>query len=240
MSRSEPLIEPYEDGPEVAADEEAKRDALAVVHRAHEIVVSTQETLTVANNWLVEVKTIRRRIDAEFDPGIKDSHALHQRLIAQKKKWTGVLDEAETLLRPKIAAYLQEQDRLRLAAERAAQLAKEAIEAEARKATDKAHALIDEGHVLRAEKVVAKAAAKIEALEASMPTIPDKVTAEGTSLVERWDWDREVADLSLVPVKYLKLDDAKVTAYVRTFKHQAVIPGIRIFKTVTTATRITK
>jgi hypothetical protein len=214
---------------------EAKRDALAVLSSIKALAVIDQPSLSLANGLLVRIKALRRNFDEEFNPGIAEAFQHHRTLVAQKKKWTDPLDDAERLLKPKIATYLRDEDERRLAAERAAQRAKEVAEAKAVVAADKATDLIHEGRLDEAEKVVEQAAVDIEAVNASVPLIPDKPVAEGASLRTLWEWD--VEDESKVPRLFLKLDEVKINGYVRNMKDQGHIDGIHIYKTTTVASR---
>ena len=124
---------------EVYEDEQQPTAALAIRDEAKALAVIDQPTLTAANNALLEVKALRRRFDDEFNAGIAQAYEHHRYLVSQKRRWTDPLDEAERMLKPKIAGYLAEQDRIRFAAERAAQLAKEAAAKEAEDAADYPH-----------------------------------------------------------------------------------------------------
>jgi hypothetical protein len=214
---------------------EQKTEALTVLEKADAIAVVDQPSLTVANDYLLQVKEIRRRVDDKANPTIAEAYQHHRHLVALKKELTDPLDRIEAILKPKIAQFLKAEDERRLAAERAAQRAKEVAEAKAVVAADKATDLIHEGRLDEAEKVVEQAAVDIEAVNASVPLIPDKPVAEGASLRTLWEWD--VEDESKVPRLFLKLDEVKINGYVRNMKDQGHIDGIHIYKTTTVASR---
>jgi hypothetical protein len=212
-------------------DEQAavKLAALSLVVRARELEVVDQTSLTEATERLLHIKDIRRRLDAEFDPGIQRAHALHKALVAQKKKWTGTLDEAEAELRPKVAHYLEVEDRRRLEAEREAQLAKERAAREAENSVDKAHQMLQDGLLDEAAAVRSgvadKAASAISAAEAA---IPPKPVAPGTYLRDEWNF--EIENEELIPRAFLIPNEKRIRNFIAAMKEQAVIPGVRIFR----------
>ena len=89
----------------------AKRLALVIVSRARLVAVFDQASLDEANGTLRSIKEARRKFDDEFDPGIARWNAGHKAAVADKKKWTDPLDDAEkNYYKPKIAAYLRAED----------------------------------------------------------------------------------------------------------------------------------
>lgn len=213
----------------------AAKDALAVIERGCLVPVTDQASLTAANVLLRDIKALRRRFDEEFDKGIKQAFEHHRHLVAQKKKWTDPLDAAERALKPKISAFLAEEDRKRLEAERAAFQADRKVRMEADKSADAVHDLISEGRVDEADKVMTEALAKIEKIKAAAPAVPPPPVAEGIVLREVWNF--EVENFDLVPRKFLKVDEVKLRGYVVAMKHQAEIPGVRVWSSKVASVR---
>ena len=213
--------------------------ALAVIkEEMGALAVIDQPSLTRANDLLINIKGLRRRFDEEFDHGIKEAFTHHRTLVAQKKKWTDPLDEAERAIKPKITAYLVEQDRIRLEAERAAERSRLQAKKEAEDASDIAAALIKDGKAAEAEQIVDLALEKVQEIEAETPFVPDKPIANGTMLRETWDF--EVEDELLVPREFLTPDAKKIRGYVTAMKRDGKIPGIRIFSVKSVASRIAR
>lgn len=200
------------------------------------LVVIDQPSLTRANDLLLNIKALRRKFDDEFDPGIKEAFAHHRTLVAQKKKWTDPLDEAERAIKPKIADYLDEQDRIRLEAERAAERSRLQAQKEAEDASDIAAALIKEGKAGEAEQIVDLAQEKVQEIEADTPFVPDKPVANGTMLRETWHF--EIENEALVPREFMMPDPKKIQGYVTAMKRDGKIPGVRIFSKKSVTTRI--
>jgi hypothetical protein len=229
MSRSEQGIEVFE-------DERQPTEALAILDKVLAIAVVDQASLTVANGYLLEAKAWLRHCDDEFDKGISEAFAHHRTLVAQKKKWTAPALEVESVAKPKIASYFEEQDRLRREAERAAEQARLAAEKEAEDAADIATDLIKEGKNGEAGQIVDMAMENIERLRAAAPAVPPKPIAAGVSLRETWEF--EVVNEALIPRKFLVPDLTMIRRYGQNMKHQAEIPGIRFYSKKSVASRI--
>jgi hypothetical protein len=204
-----------------------KEDALTAPQYAKTLTVTDQPTLDVANTFLKNIKAIASKVSDSFDPQIKRAHELHGSLIAEKKKFTAPLEDAEKIVKRTIAGYLDAEDRKR----REAEAERARIEAEARaeaekkmKAVEKAEA---KGDLAKAESLAQEAvnimAAKIDAA----PIVPESPNAAGLSLRE--DWKFAIVDASAIPREYLSPDEVKIGRIVRALKSEAKIPGVRIW-----------
>jgi hypothetical protein len=201
------------------------QDALAKIEKGSDIQVIDQPSLVVANAILHLIKDYEKGVEAEFSPGIQQALEHHRFLVAQKKKW---LDRAVTVrdqLKRKIAAFLEDEDRKRLAAQRASSQAELKARIEADRAADRVHELITKGELDEADKVASEGLAKVQQHLQAAPVVPEKVVAEGSNLRE--DWDFEVIDFTIVPDKYKILNDTLVRGIVKKLHDQAEIPGIR-------------
>lgn len=143
---------------------ELKTQALAIPLEARSIIVKNQDSLTVANDFLAEVKRMAQRIAETFDPQISQAHKLHRSLIDEKKKFTDPLDLAEKLVKPKIAAYLAEQQRIKREAEEARARAEEEARKFAERAVAKAEKLEEKGESGKATEIIEQAFARVEAI----------------------------------------------------------------------------
>jgi hypothetical protein len=214
---------------------ENEQKALTVIRAGSSIEVRDQTSLTAANGLLLDVKALRRRFDDEFDPAIARWHAGHKAAVAQKKKFTDPLDEAERIIKPRITAYLVEQDNIRLEAERASERARLQIEKEAQDASDVATELIKQGNTAEADELMDLAYEKIREINADTPFVPEKPSAPGVSMRETWDY--EVVDAALIPGTFLVPDLTMIRRYGQNMKHRANIPGVRFFSVKSIAAR---
>lgn len=212
-----------------------KSQALAIPVRAREIMVRSQEDLSLANAFLQDIKRLAAKITGTFDPQIAQAHSLHKSLLAQKRKFLDPLDEAERILKPKIADYLAEEDRKRLEAERARWRAEEEARRIAEKAVDRAQILDEKGEKTKADEIIEKAYSKANAILSAAPEVPEAPKVDGISLREVWKF--EVVNAAAIPREYLVPDMTKIGRIVRAIKDQTSIPGIRVWSEKTVATR---
>ena len=220
-------------------------EALAVLEKVRALEVVDQASLTAMNDLLVNATAWLKHCDEEFDKGIHDADAHHKDLVAQKRKWAAPAMEVRAIARPKVAAFLRAEDDKRREAERTAQRAKEVAAKEAQDTADVAHEFIAQGRFADADAVVEMQAKRIEEIRAATPAVPEKPVAPGSSLIKRWTWDREHADIEAMAKdeharKFLKVDEAKVTRYVQNMKWDAKIAGVRIYSEDDVSTRIGK
>lgn len=217
-------------------EDEAKREALAAPKYAAGLSVTDQDTLDYAHAFLKAVKTRAEQIAASFDPQIGRAHELHKSLLAEKKKFTAPLEDAERIVKRTIAGYLAEEERKRneIEAERARveAIARAKAEAEYRKAQDASAS----GNNAKADAIIDKAYAELENATAAAPVVPDAPTAHGLALVENWKF--QIIDKKLLPAEYLIPDEIKIGRVVRALKGEANIPGVRVYSEKTVSARI--
>ena len=104
----------------------AEEDVQTVAVRSKTVTLPEQaRALKVTNNseylaaadFLKNIKSLRAEVDAAFDPIITKQHAAHKEALGQKKKAEQPLIDAENTVKQICLAYLQAQERLRLAEE---------------------------------------------------------------------------------------------------------------------------
>lgn len=232
---NEPEFPEESDSPVIAGD--PKRDALAAPKYAVTIRVNDQPTLDAANGFLKNVKLLIGKIDETFDPQIEQAHRLHKSLLAEKKKFTAPLEDAERIVKRTIAGYLAEEDRKR----REAEAERARIEAEARAEAEKKLRAVEKaeakGDIAKAEAIAQEAvntmAAKIEAA----PVVPDAPIASGLSLRKVWKF--RIIDEKLLPREYLVPDEMKIGRVIRALKDEANIPGVSVYSEDDVSSRAT-
>jgi hypothetical protein len=197
-----------------------KEDALTAPQYAKTLTVTDQPTLDVANGFLKNIKAIGSAVADSFDPQIKKAHELHASLLAEKKKFTAPLEDAEKIIKRTIAGYLDEQDRQR----REAEAERARIEAEAK------------GDFAKAEAIAQEAVNVMEAKIDAAPAIPDAPQAAGLSLTENWKF--RIIDKSLIPLEYMVPDEVKIGRVVRALKSEAKIPGVSVYSEKSVSSRI--
>lgn len=207
--------------------EELETKALSVPDQAEGLTIETAKQFLHAGEFLRNIKALRGEIDDAFDPIIKKAHEAHKEAIDQKKKVEAPLVRAELIVKPKIAIYLQEEERKRQEAELLAQ----------KKAWDEAeHQQLVEASLLNELGETDLANAKL----AEPPVVPTVILprsvppAPGISM--RQNWSAKVTDLQAlvkavaefkVPIQAILANQTFLNQQARAMKNALNYPGVR-------------
>ena len=194
--------------------------ALSVPEKAKQVKIVSNETYVKAGEILVEIKGLRKQINATFDPIIDKAHQAHKEAVAQKRKADAPLVVAEGIIKPALARWDMEQERIRRAEEtRLQELArKQEEDCRLQEAVD----IERTGDKKLADEILATPVEVAPVIVAK--TVP-KVA--GISFTERWTF--RVVNPALVPSEFKMLDTAKIGQYARAMKSAGRIPGIEIY-----------
>lgn len=179
---------------------ERRRDEL--VEAVARVVITDETTLERATTFTAQIKAAHAKAEDMRKAWTNPLNAVVKSINAAFKTITDPLEKAERAVKVKIAAYVTEQE-------------------------EKAHREAEE------QAAQARAAAEASGEPAPPPapilmprTGPIRSSLGGTASV-REVWDFEVIDTSLVPFKYLVVNEKAVREAVN--KGERDIPGIRIF-----------
>jgi len=190
--------------------------------KAGELIVSDQDSLSKANEFLLGIKQLRKEIDEVFSPIIEAAYKAHKEAVAQKKKFEEPLLKAEQMVKQKIAGYLEEMERIRRQQEeekRKIEEEKKRIEEETLKRLVEAK---EDSEMENAIKAAEEKLAKIPEID-----VVEKPQTVGLSMREVWKF--EIVDEMAIPREYLMPDLAKIRKTVQELKGEAKIPGVRIY-----------
>lgn len=203
---------------------------------ADHLEISDQPSVEMAAGHLQAIADLQREADKIFDPIISKAHQTHKEALAQKKNVTAPLDKAEQIIKSKLSAYTQEQQRIRLAEER-----------RLREEAEREAALEREREIEAAESLGASAE-EVQALtEAPLVRRPVVVAPppKQTGFSARETWKAEVTDLDAL-VKYvasrpelsnlLAANMPAINALARSMRGALRIPGVRVFSESNIAT----
>lgn len=189
--------------------------------------VVDEPSKAVANNYLVGIKALAKRISDTFDPLVTNAHGAWKAALKQRDIFLKPLEEAERVLKDKLRIYVLDQESKRLAAEAEAQRVAEAAQRRADELLEKAVQVEQSGDVAEAEKLVQEAtAAEAQAVE-EKPIIPPKTTLEGAHVRRELRW--RVVDAAKVPREYLCVDTRAVEATFKQLREKLAIPGIETY-----------
>lgn len=207
--------------------QELENQALSFPDRAKALTIKTDAQYVEASEMLKAIKGLRAEVDATFDPIISKAHEAHKEAIAQKRKVDAPFVEAEGILKPRIAAYLAEQDRIRKEEEmRQQKLAQE--EAERQQLAD-ASLLDDIGETALANEM-------LKDKPYVPPVVLPRTTPKVTGISQRETWSATVTSLmdlvkavaaGKAPIQCLQANTVFLNQQARSMKQALNWPGVR-------------
>ena len=209
--------------------QEITERALTVPEQAKGLMIKSHEDYARAGEMLLVIKDLRKEIDATFDPIIKKAHEAHKEAVAQKKKVDAPLVEAEGIIKPRIAAWNAEQERLRR--EEEARLREIARKQEEERLLMEAIAAEEEAKANGAtnEEAAQEAAAIIAEPVYVAPVVVQKAVPKVSGIAMQQRWKFRIVNAALIPREYMTIDEQKIGAVVRALKDQTRIPGIEVY-----------
>lgn len=194
--------------------------ALTVPEQARAIKVVDAETYQQAGEVLIAIKGLRKEIGAAFDPIIKKAHEAHKEAKAQKDRAEAPLIEAENIIKPALAAYDREQERIRREEEeRQREIARQAEEERRLREAEQAE---KEGRNEEAQAI-------IEEPVYVPPVVLERTTPKVQGISMQKVWKFRIVNPALVPRDYMTPDQVKIGGVVRATKGSIQIPGVEIY-----------
>ena len=216
---------------ETTAIEPIAQEVLTLADQVRGICVVDQETFDGASDLLNSVvKRLRKQIAEHHDPLIKSAYDNWKLNIAAKKKLDDPLDEAEKLLKGKIAGYMQEQEaaRLKLQRENEAQAQKEAEEKRLADATALEASGADKAAV-DAELAKPVVAERVAPVAPTFEKRSDVVTVKTYSAeVTHFEHLVKAAAKNPALMGYLEVNQPALNAAARSMKETMSIPGVKL------------
>lgn len=214
-------------------DIEAK--ALSLPEMARALVIKDQAGFERGGQVLKDIKAMRSEINDTFDPIIKKAHEAHKEAVAKKKQIEAPLLEAEGIVKNGLAAYHEEQERIRLEAQRKAEEEAKKVAEEEQLAA--ALAAENDGCKEEAEAIINSPIALVRPIVPKAPT-----AAPGVSF--RQNYSAEVIDLRAllraiaegkVPIQAIEANMTFLNQQARSLQTAFNFPGVRLIKTTNVA-----
>ena len=211
---------------EPTIENEQKSSAIKIHEQAKMLTINTPTDYDGAAEFTKQVKSLSKRIKNYWEPLKKSARASWQSLVDREKELLTPLEQAETEVKKKMAAYqrkVQEEERAaRLLAEK---LKREESERLLQQATEAA----EKGNEMESEILLAQA----EIIETTKPVIQMQApTARGIST--RTMYKAKIVDESKVPVEVAgvtirPVDISAINKLAQASKGKLQIPGIEIY-----------
>ena len=197
-----------------------EQKSLEVIDQAKAVFVVSNEDLQSAGEFLKNIKGLQKEINLVFDPIVKKAHEAHKEAKAQKTKVEAPLKEAEVLVKGAITKFtIGEELKRRAEEKRLQEEAKKKKEKEILETAEEAEARGD---------TIASDFAMSEEVDTSNIKVESKVEKVAGVVITKI-WKFEVVDKSLVPDKYMLVDEKTIGQIVRADKERTDVPGIRVY-----------
>jgi hypothetical protein len=200
----------------------------AFLNTAKQIEILDDDGYKEVGAYLLAIKVNRKELDRLFDPAIESAYLEHKARKGMKNVYSKPLDEAEVIIKDKLADFARAQQ-AKIDAER--KVLEDAARAKAQKEQDEKVAALKAAGKEAAAKKAADSPLKIEAIEKV-----ESLKAAGITITQ--DWDGEVVDMMFllvsivekkVPAQFVKLDTAEVRRFAQATKGQIPLPAVRFF-----------
>ncbi|MFA5158726.1 MAG: hypothetical protein WC451_06110 [Patescibacteria group bacterium] len=195
--------------------------ALSVPEQAKQIVkIINNDDYTRAGQILLTIKEIRKKIENTFKPIKQKMDAAKKEVLDQEKLADKPLAEAESYIKPLIAQYNAEQERIRQEEEN--RLREIARKQEEERRLQEAVAAEQSGNKEEAEAI-------IEAPVQAPPVVVQKTVpkVQGVSFTKLWKF--RITNAALIPREYMIPHEQAIGSVVRNTKGAIQIPGIEIY-----------
>jgi len=200
--------------------EEIHREAHTFAERAKLVVITDNESYSLAANTLKSIKDYLRRVDERLEPGKRAAYASYQEWLDLIKEAKVPYLEAEAHIKLQIATYQKEEEMKRRAEE--SRLRERARHLEEERRLQEALLAEREGnHEEAAEILAGEVYVPPPVLGKSVPKV------EGISTTTIWKW--RITNENTIPREYLRIDETKVNGVVRAMKEATNVPGIEVY-----------
>ena len=196
--------------------EQIKKDALGYPAQARSLIVHNNETLEIANNFVLTMKEMMKEIAESYDPIIRHAQA-------EKKKYSDPLKEATGIARLHVTSYLEDQAEIKRKAEEKARKIEEERQKKETEALERAKKYQDQGMEEEADTIIEdiplpaqapepppskpaglslKRIVDTEKINRFVATTKGQAPIPGIRIYPVWEW--EIINRSLIPSSYYK------------------------------------
>ncbi|GAH33753.1 unnamed protein product, partial [marine sediment metagenome] len=196
--------------------EQIKKDALSYPARARTIIVHNNDTLEIANNFILSMKEMMKEVSESYGPIIRHAQA-------EKKKYFDPLAEAQGIARMHVTSYLEDQAEIQKKADEKARKIEEDRQKKETEALERAKKYQDQKMEEEADAIIEDIPLPAQAPEPPPPkpaglslkrivdtekinlfvaTTKGQAQIPGIRIYPVWKW--EIDDRKLIPSSYYK------------------------------------
>lgn len=196
-----------------------KAEVMPVAIDAAAMVVTNAEQYAVASEFLKTIKGAQKKVVDFFAPMKQKAHEAHKAITQQESATLKPLQDAETSLKRNLLTFYNEQERIRIEAQRKLQAeADEAARKERERLEREASKL--KTPELKAERL--EQAASVIAPVVSVASVAPVVSGQSI----RKTWTAKVVNLELVPREWLVVNEKALDAFAKATKGAVKVAGV--------------
>ena len=197
----------------------AKKEADAMAY-ATALVITDNDTYTKADQFCVVLKGLEKEVVTDFAESKEAAHLAHKKITAQERAHLDKLIPPRNLVKQKMSAYQDDQERIRRIEEDRLRLeAQKAAEEEALRQAAQAQA---EGNHEEAEAI-------IQAPVYVAPVVVPKFTPKASTMIRKV-WAARVVNAALVPRQYLIVAEAALRKLDAATGNSLAVPGVEFYQ----------
>lgn len=197
----------------------AAKEADAMAY-ATALVISSNETFTLADRFCVTLKGLENEIIADFAESKKAAAAAHKKICAQEKGHLDKVVPPRTMIKQKMSVWQDEQERLRREEEDRQRLA-------AQKAAD--DEALRQAELAKAEGKPEEAEAIIQSPVYVAPVVVPASIPKASTVIRKM-WTFRVVNAALVPNQYKIIDESALRKQALATGNSLAVPGVEFYQ----------
>ena len=188
---------------------------------SQEVAIASVQDRTTALEHLKVAKSWRKKVVEWFKESKEASDKAHKAIVAQESSLIKPIDVAEKIVKNKITAWDDEQERIRIAEQRKLQ----AIADE--KARKERLRLEAQAAKLKTPELKAERLEMADEVVAPVVTVAPVEKVSGTAKSKIWK--ARVVDVSMVPREWMTVNESALNAFARSTKGVVPVAGVEFY-----------
>jgi len=205
-----------------------RSEVAPVVMNAASMVVTNPAEYTIASDFLKTIKGAQKKVTDFFAPMKQKAHEAHKAITQQESAMLKPLQDAEATLKRNLLVFYQDQERVRIEAQR--KLQAEADEA-ARKERER---LEREAAKLKTPELREQRLEQAAAVIAPVVTVASVAPVVSGQSVRK-TWTAKVVDVSLVPREWMVVNEKALDSFAKATKGAVKVPGVEFVEVASLA-----
>ena len=205
-----------------------RSEVAPVVMNAASMVVTCHEEYTIASDFLKTIKAAQNKVVSFFAPMKQKAHEAHKAITQQESAMLKPLQDAEATLKRNLLVFYQDQERIRIEAQRKLQAEADEVARRERERLMREAAKLKTTE-LREQRM--EQAASVIAPVVQVASVAPVVSGQSV----RKTWTAKVVDAALVPREWMVVNQSALDAFARSTKGAVKVPGVEFVEVASLA-----